>query len=50
MATMNAAGYDAWVLRNHEFDWGQELLRARIAQAGFPAPAANVLHAGRHGG
>ena len=33
MAAMNAAGYDAWALGNHEFDWGQELLRARINQA-----------------
>jgi|GEM_PF-4065697 len=50
MATMNAASYDAWVLRNHELDWGQEFLGARIAQPGFPAPAANVLDAGKHGG
>lgn len=43
MAAMNVAGYDAWTLGNHEFDWGQEPLQARIAQAGFPALAANVL-------
>ncbi len=45
MAAMNAAGYDAWALGNHEFDWGQELLRARINQAAFPVLAANVLDA-----
>ncbi|MGD8474064.1 MAG: metallophosphoesterase, partial [Anaerolineae bacterium] len=43
MAAMNVAGYDAWTLGNHEFDWGQEPLRARIAQADFPALAANIL-------
>ncbi len=43
MAAMNVAGYDAWALGNHEFDWGQEPLKARIAEAGFPALAANVF-------
>ncbi len=43
MAAMNVAGYDAWTLGNHEFDWGQEPLKARIAQAGFPVLAANIL-------
>jgi 5'-nucleotidase/UDP-sugar diphosphatase len=45
MAGMNIAHYDAWTLGNHEFDWGQEQLRARIAQAQFPALAANLLDA-----
>lgn len=45
MAAMNLAGYDAWTLGNHEFDWGQEVLQARIAQATFPALAANLLDA-----
>jgi 2',3'-cyclic-nucleotide 2'-phosphodiesterase (5'-nucleotidase family) len=43
MAAMNAVGYDGWTLGNHEFDWGQEVLQARIAQAQFPALAANLL-------
>jgi 5'-nucleotidase/UDP-sugar diphosphatase len=43
MAALNVAGYDAWALGNHEFDWGQEVLRARIAQAEFPGLAANLL-------
>ena len=42
MAAMNLAGYDAWTLGNHEFDWGQEPLKARIAQARFPVLAANI--------
>lgn len=45
MAAMNIAGYDAWTLGNHEFDWGQESLQARIDQAEFPALAANILDA-----
>jgi 2',3'-cyclic-nucleotide 2'-phosphodiesterase (5'-nucleotidase family) len=43
MDAMNIAGYDGWTLGNHEFDWGQEPLRARIAQAEFPTLAANIL-------
>jgi len=43
MAAMNIAGYGAWTLGNHEFDWGQEPLRARIEQAAFPALSANLL-------
>mgnify|MGYP001823750129 CR=1 FL=1 len=43
VAAMNAAGYDAWALGNHEFDWGKEVLRARISQASFPALAANLV-------
>jgi len=43
MAVMNAVPYDAWTLGNHEFDWGQEPLRARISQAHFPTLAANLL-------
>ena len=45
MAAMNIAGYDAWTLGNHEFDWGQDILQARIDQAAFPALAANILDA-----
>ena len=43
MDAMNALGYDAWTLGNHEFDWGQEVLQTRMAQAQFPALAANLL-------
>jgi 2',3'-cyclic-nucleotide 2'-phosphodiesterase (5'-nucleotidase family) len=45
MAAMNLAGYDAWTLGNHEFDWGQEVLQARISEASFPVLAANVQNA-----
>ncbi len=43
MAAMNLMAYDAWTLGNHEFDWGQDVLRTRISQAEFPVLAANVL-------
>jgi 2',3'-cyclic-nucleotide 2'-phosphodiesterase (5'-nucleotidase family) len=39
---MNLAGVDAMTLGNHEFDWGLDVLRARIQQARFPFLAANL--------
>ncbi|MDQ3388239.1 MAG: CapA family protein, partial [Gemmatimonadota bacterium] len=42
----NAAGYDGAALGNHEFDWGQDTLRARIAESRFPWLGANVYQAG----
>lgn len=42
---MNAMGYRASVPGNHEFDFGQEALDARLAQARFPYLAANVFDA-----
>jgi len=40
---MNAMGYDASVLGNHEFDFTVEVLRERITQANFPYLAANIV-------
>jgi len=39
---MNALGLDAMVVGNHEFDFGQEVLRERIKEARFPVLGANV--------
>ncbi|MCH5187111.1 MAG: bifunctional metallophosphatase/5'-nucleotidase [Oscillospiraceae bacterium] len=39
---MNIAGYDAMVLGNHEFDYGQDTLAENIALAQFPVLSANV--------
>ncbi|MBW1990726.1 MAG: bifunctional metallophosphatase/5'-nucleotidase [Deltaproteobacteria bacterium] len=39
---MNAMGFDAMVVGNHEFDFGPEVLQRRIAQANFPVLGANV--------
>lgn len=40
---MNAIGFDAMALGNHEFDWGLDTLAARARQARFPFLAANVI-------
>jgi len=40
---MNAAGYQAAALGNHEFDYGQEVLIANAQAADFPFLAANVI-------
>lgn len=39
---LNVLDYDAWVLGNHEIDWGPTLLRARHDQAEVPFLAANL--------
>ncbi|MEJ5330305.1 MAG: bifunctional UDP-sugar hydrolase/5'-nucleotidase [Desulfobaccales bacterium] len=39
---MNAMGFDAMVVGNHEFDFGVEVLKERIRQAVFPILGANV--------
>ena len=39
---MNLMGFDAMVVGNHEFDFGQDVLRQRIAEARFPVLGANV--------
>ncbi|HEU4885213.1 MAG TPA: bifunctional UDP-sugar hydrolase/5'-nucleotidase [Longimicrobium sp.] len=46
IAAHNAAGYDAAAVGNHEFDWGQDTLVARIHESRFPWLAANVFVAG----
>jgi 5'-nucleotidase/UDP-sugar diphosphatase len=43
---MNAMGYRASAVGNHDFDAGQEVLRRRIAQAKFPYLAANLYRQG----
>lgn len=40
---MNAIGYDAMVVGNHEPDFGPEALQQRIEQAKFPVLAANLV-------
>jgi 2',3'-cyclic-nucleotide 2'-phosphodiesterase (5'-nucleotidase family) len=42
MAFMNAVGYDAMALGNHEFDNGRDAAEALIAMARFPVLAANL--------
>jgi 2',3'-cyclic-nucleotide 2'-phosphodiesterase (5'-nucleotidase family) len=42
MRAMNAMGYDAWVLGNHEFDLGRDVPEALMKQAEFATLSANV--------
>ncbi|CEA09639.1 Trifunctional nucleotide phosphoesterase protein YfkN precursor [Arthrobacter saudimassiliensis] len=42
-AAMNAVGYDAAALGNHEFNYGLDLLRAFEAQLDFPLLGANAV-------
>ncbi|MBI5076420.1 MAG: 5'-nucleotidase C-terminal domain-containing protein [Nitrospirae bacterium] len=39
---MNAMQFDAMVTGNHEFDFGQDVLKRRLSEAAFPILAANV--------
>jgi 2',3'-cyclic-nucleotide 2'-phosphodiesterase (5'-nucleotidase family) len=43
IASHNALRYTAAAPGNHEFDWGIDTLRARVAESQFPWLAANVV-------
>jgi 2',3'-cyclic-nucleotide 2'-phosphodiesterase/3'-nucleotidase len=43
IAAMNAAGFDAATLGNHDFNFGLEVLMRALAGARFPVVAANVV-------
>ena len=40
---MNAIGYDAAAIGNHEFDWGVDVLVERVADADFALLGANIF-------
>ncbi len=42
IAALNALGIDAAAIGNHEFDWGVDTLRARMADAHYRFLAANI--------
>ena len=42
ITAFNAIGYDAAAIGNHEFDWGVDVLRQRIAEAEFALLGANI--------
>ena len=44
-AALNYMGYDAWVLGNHEFNFGVDTLKSIISQAKMPVLAANIKNA-----
>ena len=39
---LNKLNYDAWVIGNHEFDWGLETVANAIEQSSMPALSANA--------
>ncbi|HJC00722.1 MAG TPA: 5'-nucleotidase C-terminal domain-containing protein [Candidatus Flavonifractor merdavium] len=44
-AALDYMGYDAWVLGNHEFNFGVDTLKEIIAQTDVPVLAANIKNA-----
>ncbi|ULG71550.1 5'-nucleotidase C-terminal domain-containing protein [Macrococcus brunensis] len=42
MQMMNAVGYDAMTLGNHEFNYGLDYLKSTLAQAEFPVVNCNI--------
>jgi 5'-nucleotidase / UDP-sugar diphosphatase len=44
---LNHLEYDAWVVGNHEFDWGMECFERALQQSNMPVLAANVLMEGK---
>jgi len=47
---LNHLEYDAWVVGNHEFDWGMECFERALQQSNMPVLAANMLMEGRLAG
>ncbi|HEX9017292.1 MAG TPA: 5'-nucleotidase C-terminal domain-containing protein [Chloroflexota bacterium] len=43
IAAFNAMGYNVATFGNHEFDWGQQVLADRTAQASYPFVSANIV-------
>lgn len=46
----NTIGYDAWVLGNHEFDWGPEVVLDALGRSAMPVLTANMNLEGRPSG
>ncbi len=47
---LNHLEYDAWVVGNHEFDWGMECFEHALQQSNMAVLAANVLMEGKQAG
>src|SRR5215467_4194147 len=43
----NLLGYDAWVIGNHEFDWGIEAFHQAVQRSTMPVLAANTILEGK---
>jgi 2',3'-cyclic-nucleotide 2'-phosphodiesterase/3'-nucleotidase len=44
---LNALAYDAWVVGNHEFDWGLEAFADCVGLSAMPVLAGNAMVAGK---
>lgn len=49
MAVMNAMGYDAMTVGNHEYNFGNAIFASVLQQASFPVMQANVSDDGSYG-
>ncbi|HMB24935.1 MAG TPA: bifunctional UDP-sugar hydrolase/5'-nucleotidase, partial [Anaerolineales bacterium] len=49
IAVMNAMGYDAMTLGNHEYNFGKDVFTSILKQANFPILQANVADDGQYG-
>ncbi len=50
MDVFNHLNYDAWVIGNHEFDWGMDAVNAVLTTSEMPALSANSLLEGKPAG
>ena len=47
---LNHLEYDAWVVGNHEFDWGMDCFTRALQESNMPVLAANMLMEGKSAG
>jgi 5'-nucleotidase / UDP-sugar diphosphatase len=47
---LNHLEYDAWIVGNHEFDWGMECFEHALQQSNMPVLGANMLMEGKLAG
>src|SRR5450432_872406 len=47
---LNLVRYDAWIIGNHEFDWGIEAFQSAVARSSMPVLAANTMLRGKRCG
>ena len=47
---LNKLNYDAWVLGNHDFDWGRDVVQTAIARAQMPVLGGNMIFSGKAAG
>ena len=44
---INKLNYDTWVLGNHDFDWGRDIVEGALKNASMPVLAGNVRFSGK---